>query len=100
MNEIGGEMVRHYCPPLTRLKVEKLQKNTPGNHSGGCHLRRWMKKGKGLCFWCDEKLGVGHRCKNRQLFRLEVYAEDEDEELEVAAEEEKEVAQGNLAHIS
>ncbi|XP_027157841.1 uncharacterized protein LOC113759461 [Coffea eugenioides] len=57
------------------------------------------KRAKGLCFWCDEKFGVGCRCRNRQLFQLEVCAEDEDEELEVESEEEGDVSQANLAHI-
>ncbi|XP_071924436.1 uncharacterized protein [Coffea arabica] len=62
------------------------------------------KRAKGLYFWCDEKFGVGHRCKNRQLFRLEVCAEEDGEELEIESEEEgeasQEASQGNLAHIS
>ena len=58
------------------------------------------KRAKGLCFWCDEKYGVGPRCRNRKLFRLEVCAKDDGEELEVESEGEGEASQGNLAHIS
>ena len=31
------------------------------------------KRAKGLCFWCDEKFGMGHRCGNKQLHRLEIW---------------------------
>lgn len=60
------------------------------------------KRAKGLCFWCDEKHGWGHKCKKRQLYRIEMMEEDygieEDEESDgnVDAEENE----GNLAHIS
>ena len=100
MNEIGGEMVRHYCPPLARIKVEKLQKDIPGNHSRDCHPWKWMKK--------EEKASISGVMKNLELAidaRTGNYfdwkcVEDEDEELEVESEEEEEVSQGNLAHIS
>lgn len=38
------------------------------------------KKERGLCFRCDEKLIVGHKCRNREL-RVFLVQDEEDEEL-------------------
>lgn len=46
------------------------------------------KKANGLCFFCDEKYEMGHKCKSRkQLFMVEVV----DEEITTAVEVEDEV---------
>lgn len=64
------------------------------------------KRAKGLCFWCDEKFGMGHKCANKQFFKLEVWDDNinEDGEEEVEALDEggidEEGCGGNLAHIS
>lgn len=39
-----------------------------------------IKVRKKLCFHCDEKFIIGHHCKNQILFRMEVIAEEEDED--------------------
>nr|XP_027096102.1 uncharacterized protein LOC113716000 [Coffea arabica] len=64
------------------------------------------KGAKGLCFWCDEKFGMGHRCGNKQFHRLEiwddqgdVYEERGDESVEEEVDD-REARGGNLAHIS
>ena len=64
------------------------------------------KRAKGLCFWCDEKFGMGHRCGNKQFHRLEiwddqgdVYEERGDESVEEEVDD-REARGGNLAHIS
>jgi len=31
---------------------------------------------KGLCFWCDEKFGPSHVCRNKQLHMLLMTEED------------------------
>ncbi|GKV00657.1 hypothetical protein SLEP1_g13320 [Rubroshorea leprosula] len=36
------------------------------------------KKQKGLCFWCDERHGPGHRCSKKKLYNLEIISIDED----------------------
>ena len=43
------------------------------------------KREKGLCFRCDEKYTVGHRCKNRELQVMMIY---DDEVVEAELEEE------------
>lgn len=35
------------------------------------------RKAKGLCFWCDEKYTMGHKCKKKQLFSVEMLGEEE-----------------------
>ena len=30
------------------------------------------RRAKGLCFWCDEKFVLGHKCKQKQLYLVEV----------------------------
>ncbi|GAV74709.1 hypothetical protein CFOL_v3_18189 [Cephalotus follicularis] len=34
---------------------------------------------KNLCFWCDEKFVPGHKCKNRQVYMMEVKGVMEEE---------------------
>ncbi|KAJ4969772.1 hypothetical protein NE237_002871 [Protea cynaroides] len=36
------------------------------------------RRDKGLCYNCDEKFVLGHRCKHRQLFLLEYTSEDDE----------------------
>lgn len=47
------------------------------------------KKDKGLCFHCDEKYPIGHKCKNRELQVLLVCDEERQDEwvVEESAEE-------------
>lgn len=45
-----------------------------------------LKREKGLCFKCDEKFTIGHRCQRKEFRVLVVY---EDREFEVEAEEDK-----------
>nr|GMD82510.1 Transposon Ty3-G Gag-Pol polyprotein [Ipomoea batatas]GME15449.1 Transposon Ty3-G Gag-Pol polyprotein [Ipomoea batatas]GME19231.1 Transposon Ty3-G Gag-Pol polyprotein [Ipomoea batatas] len=40
----------------------------------------WERRDKGLCFHCDKKYSVGHRCKGRFLVLI---GDDEDEAIEV-----------------
>lgn len=65
------------------------------------------KRAKGLCFWCDKKFGIGHRCGEGQVHKLEVWDEGvEDkgdrvvEALEENGEEIDENEEGHLAYIS
>jgi len=32
---------------------------------------------KGLCFWCDNKFVLGHRCRNKKVYSLSVVEEEE-----------------------
>ncbi|KAL2469553.1 Ty3-gypsy retrotransposon protein [Abeliophyllum distichum] len=65
-------------PPFKRLSEAELQ----------------LKKEKGLCFRCDEKYTVGHRCKNKELQVLLVQEGDE-WEVEEGIEGEASTEEGN-----
>lgn len=39
------------------------------------------RRAKGLCFWCEEKYTPGHRCKKKQLYRIELVKEGTLEEV-------------------
>ncbi|KAL2455358.1 RNA-directed DNA polymerase [Abeliophyllum distichum] len=54
-------MVNYQQRPFRRLSEAELQ----------------AKKEKGLCFKCDEKYTIGHRCKNKELQVLLVQEEGE-----------------------
>ena len=49
--------------------------------------REWQeKKDKGLCFRCDEKWSIGHRCRRKELSVLLTYEEEEEDEGEIGEE--------------
>lgn len=39
------------------------------------------RRAKGLCFWCEEKYTPRHRCKKKQLYRIELVEEGTLEEV-------------------
>ena len=45
------------------------------------------RRGKGLCFYCDEKFGPGHRCK--RLFSIEACWPDDETKAEDQEDEEE-----------
>lgn len=48
------------------------------------------KRSKGECFWCSEKFTPAHKCKNRQLYIIELADEDEPSvEVHIDAESEE-----------
>ena len=55
------------------------------------------KRAKGLCFWCDEKYEAGHRCKQRQLYVVEVQEESDDESGNEKAEKEEEEVKPHIS---
>ena len=44
---------------------------------------------KGLCFRCDEKYMIGHKCKNKQLQVMMIYDKEVEEEEQWVKEEEE-----------
>jgi hypothetical protein len=34
------------------------------------------RKANGLCFWCDERLVLDHKCKNKKLYSLYIVDDD------------------------
>jgi len=46
------------------------------------------KQAKGLCFRCDKKYSVGHKCKNKELQVMVIYEEERDEDEEDVQEDE------------
>ena len=37
------------------------------------------RRAKGLCFWCNDKYEVGHNCRRKQLYLMEVNEDSEDD---------------------
>ncbi|GKU86977.1 hypothetical protein SLEP1_g1440 [Rubroshorea leprosula] len=70
-----------HIKPLTRQEMEERRR-------------------KGLCYWCDEKFTNGHKCKNMQLFSIEVVEGDEGEEGEVFEEATEELPDDSNPHMS
>ncbi|KAF5463169.1 hypothetical protein F2P56_019105 [Juglans regia] len=59
------------------------------------------RREKGLCYYCDEKFHIGHKCNKPKLFLLEGIELSEKEEIEVeegnlAIMEPKEMEEGNM----
>ncbi|KAL2475042.1 Retrotrans gag domain-containing protein [Abeliophyllum distichum] len=76
--ELGRIEGKSSNPPFKRLSDAELQ----------------LKKEKGLCFRCDEKYTVGHRCKNKELQVL-LIQEGEEWEVEDVAEGETSTEETN-----
>ncbi|KAD4180242.1 hypothetical protein E3N88_28833 [Mikania micrantha] len=57
------------------------------------------KRSKGECFWCNEKFTPGHKCKNRQLFVIEL-VDEEEVESQVEVVEDVFVNESQEPHIS
>ena len=91
----------HYTPPTATRSTSmpgriQLTPPRPSQHlfgprtavpsSGSAPVKRlseaeWKaKREKGLCFRCDEKYTIGHRCKNRELQVLMVHDEEMEDE--------------------
>ncbi|XP_052203652.1 uncharacterized protein LOC127808947 [Diospyros lotus] len=79
-------------PPFKRLRENELQ----------------AKRAKGLCFRCDEKYSIGHRCKNKELQVMVIYEEERgeeegtkpDEAMEASGEWEDTVKEGEMVELS
>lgn len=68
------------------------QSNKPTGEIRRLSDKEWQsRKEKGLCFRCDEKWVIGHKCKKKELSVLVAQEEEEMEELvrgEIAGEDE------------
>ena len=51
------------------------------------------RREKGLCYNCDERFGLGHRCKKQQLFVLELMEETEENSRAIDLDPESEPPQ-------
>ena len=58
------------------------------------------KKAKGLCFWCNERFTLGHKCGNKQFHRLEVRDDSGEKDEGETEVEECKTDEGKLAHMS
>lgn len=47
----------------------------------------WKMRDKGLCFRCEERYKVGHQCKNRELWVLVQWGEEDEAAYEFLEEE-------------
>lgn len=80
-------------PPKSYMKSRSYDSPIlPTPNTSKVHMMRLSleemneKRAKGLCFFCDEKYTVGHKCKNaKQLYLLQL---EEQEEIEQSQQEE------------
>lgn len=102
-----------FRPPLIQSKsptpqlraISQASNKLPVAGSGnnvpfkGLSEAEWKsKREKGLCFRCDEKYSIGHRCKNRELQVMMIYDEEMEEEVveaETGEGREEEAGQGS-----
>ena len=84
----NGESRQHFIrPPMA------MQRLTP--------MRMSERRKKGLCYHCDDKWSVGHKCKTLKLFAMEeVQGDEEDCELVEEEEEEEAEIKGEQAEIT
>lgn len=71
-------MAARKVQPMRRINNEEFQ----------------AKRVRGLCFRCDEKYHIGHRCKNKETRELRVLLVDDIEKIEITQEEFEEEAPG------
>ena len=58
------------------------------------------RKDKGICYRCDEKNFVGHRCKNKQLQVLLVEEDDTEREMRGEEDENDQPLMADVAKLS
>ncbi|GKU98330.1 hypothetical protein SLEP1_g11349 [Rubroshorea leprosula] len=64
--------------PSNNPLISTVAKNRPRNIRSLFEAEVEDKKQKGLCLWCDERYGPGHRCSKKKLCNLEIISIDED----------------------
>ncbi|KAL4564274.1 hypothetical protein LXL04_028334 [Taraxacum kok-saghyz] len=75
-----------FSPRTSNSSNQNSTTGTPAQGKPGGKIRRlsdkeWQfKREKGLCFKCDEKWNIGHRCRRKELSVLITYEEDDIEE--------------------
>ena len=57
-------------PPKALPLIDNKSNKLPIRRISPAQMEEWKKK-KGLCYNCDEKWGLGHKCKNAMLFLLD-----------------------------
>ncbi|CAK7355800.1 unnamed protein product [Dovyalis caffra] len=80
--------------PEEKIKAEPFMLNLVGSKETMAFKRipdaeAQARRDKGLCYRCDEKWYVGHRCKNRELYVILVRDEFDEEGLVIEAREEE-----------
>lgn len=79
-NNSPNHLTSNYLP---RFNTPMGSQQPPVGRSNSSTFRRLSevelqaKREQGLCFRCDEKYSVGHRCKNRELQVMLIYGEEE-----------------------
>lgn len=73
-----------YTPSLI-TKANIPQKNQPTNNNNrrtSTSAEFNEQRANGICFWCDAKYDVGHKCRGKKpkLYHIEVEETDEEEE--------------------
>ncbi|KAI4340489.1 hypothetical protein MLD38_025318 [Melastoma candidum] len=70
----GGQKALSYQAPHRRLSAAEMEE----------------KRQKGLCFWCDDKYSMSHKCTNRRMYSITLEADDHEgvvDQLEPAEDE-------------
>lgn len=81
-------LVSSITPPTTLiLSPQNYPKKLPENMKRLSDREFQEKRSKGLCFPCDEKWNIGHKCKNGELSVMLIMGEEELLEDEVGEEE-------------
>lgn len=79
---------------LPTPNIPKLQNQIPPKDNRSLTSKEFdERRAKGLCFWCNEKYTFGHKCKQKQLYTLELQADTGDEEelpMETKGDKERE----------
>lgn len=84
----GRQLDTNTMQTITLCGVSTLGNRREGPAKRRSNAKFQAKRGRGLCFKCEEQYVVGHWCKNRELRELRVLVVAEDvNELEVFEEE-------------
>ena len=62
---------------------------TPSKFRHSTEAEMQEKREKGICFRCDEKFGLGYRCKKKELQVLLVYGDELEVKESIEANEEE-----------
>lgn len=66
--------------PLEEQKSSNLSKFVPNNNNKSVVMDQ--RRAKGLCVYCGEKYGPGHKCLKRFMHMMQVWHEQEQEKEE------------------
>lgn len=63
--------------PNSQIVTHKYSGRTGSSTKTMTGAKMNEKRRKGICFWCDEKFILGHKCRSRQLHMVTTYVMEE-----------------------